>query len=181
MLSRVKTGSEIDTHYGHANDITSDPLAQFAVVYAALIHDVDHPGVSNDQLVKENNHIAQKYNNKSPAENHSLSLSWNMLMKPEFQDLVNCICPTPRDLVNLEKMVMNAVLATDVFDKELKEGRNARWEKVFSESSINQNFKSAENFDHVKALIVLEYLIQASDVVHTMQHWVSKIIQVALV
>ena len=170
MLSRVQTNSET-AEVGYANDITSDPLAQFAVVYAALVHDADHPGVSNDQLVKENARIAQVYNNKSPAENHSLSLAWGLLMKPEFEDLVKCVCPTRFNLDRLEKMVMAAVLATDVFDKELKEGRNARWEQVFSESSANQNFKSPAEFNHVKALIVLEYLIQASDVVHTMQHW----------
>ena len=27
--------------------ITSDPLTQFAIVFSALIHDVDHQGVSN--------------------------------------------------------------------------------------------------------------------------------------
>lgn len=33
--------------------ISSDPLSQFAVVFGALIHDVDHVGVSNAQLIKE--------------------------------------------------------------------------------------------------------------------------------
>jgi len=45
MLSRVKgvnaTVGELAINK-YTNDITSDPLAQFAVVFAALIHDVDH-------------------------------------------------------------------------------------------------------------------------------------------
>lgn len=32
--------------------ISSDPLMQFAIVIAALIHDVDHTGLTNSQLVK---------------------------------------------------------------------------------------------------------------------------------
>ena len=58
MLSRVE-GVNTSTTVGaltinrYTNDITSDPLAQFAVVFAALIHDVDHTvsGLSTGKLV----------------------------------------------------------------------------------------------------------------------------------
>ena len=36
--------------HNYTHGITSDPLAQFAVVFSALIHDVDHWGVSNGQV-----------------------------------------------------------------------------------------------------------------------------------
>lgn len=52
-------------------------------------------------------------------------------------------------------------------DKELKEQRNARWERAFSESSALDLIAT----HHRKATIVIEHLIQASDVAHTMQHW----------
>ena len=45
MLSRVQGVNATVGKFSinrYANDITSDPMAQFAVVYAALIHDVDH-------------------------------------------------------------------------------------------------------------------------------------------
>jgi hypothetical protein len=48
--------------------ITSCPLTQLAVVFSAIIHDVDHPGVPNAQLVKEKSMLAQSYNNASVAE-----------------------------------------------------------------------------------------------------------------
>jgi hypothetical protein len=57
--------------------------------------------------------------------------------------------------------------ATDIFDKELSALRKKRWEKAFEVSD-----KDATQEDvHRKATIVIEHLIQASDVSHTMQHW----------
>ena len=53
---------------------TSDPLTQFACVYSALIHDVDHPGVPNPQLIVENPELADKYKERSVAEQNSLDL-----------------------------------------------------------------------------------------------------------
>lgn len=53
-------------------------------------------------------------------------------------------------------------------DKDLKQLRNARWEKAFSEASHSESSKVTV---HRKATIVIEHLIQASDVSHTMQHW----------
>jgi hypothetical protein len=41
------------TLHDHTYGITSDPLTQFAVVFSALIHDVDHQAVPNTTLVNE--------------------------------------------------------------------------------------------------------------------------------
>ena len=62
---------------------------------------------------------------------------------------------------------MNSVLATDIFDKELSDLRKARWNKAFE---VSDKDATKEDTDR-KATIVLEHLIQASDVSHTMQHW----------
>ena len=43
--------------------LTSDPLASFALVFAGLIHDVDHLGISNVQLAKEQPELAEYYRN----------------------------------------------------------------------------------------------------------------------
>jgi hypothetical protein len=59
--------------------ITSDPLTQFACAFAALIHDVDHPGVPNFMLVHELTKLAKIYKNKSVAEQNSVDLAWNIL------------------------------------------------------------------------------------------------------
>lgn len=88
-------------------------------------------------------------------------------MGKEFKDLREAICPTESDLLRFRQIVVHAVLATDIFDRDLKEHRNARWDKAFCES----NDDSDPEVINRKATIVIEHLIQASDVSHTMQHW----------
>ena len=76
--------------------------------------------------------------------------------------------PTVEDMKRFRQLVVNSVLATDIVDKELKNARNARWEKAFNDSNEEEHPRNAINR---KATIVIEHLIQASDVSHTMQHW----------
>jgi class 3 adenylate cyclase len=154
--------------HGHTFGISSDPLTQFACVYSALIHDVDHPGVPNSRLVQENSPLATRYKGKSIAEQNSVDIAWNMLMREEYNALRDVICPTEQELKRFRQLVVNAVMATDIIDKDIVQLRNDRWEKAFSESSLEQSSRDEENR---KATIVIEHLIQASDVAHTLQHW----------
>ena len=151
--------------------ITSDPLTQFAIVFAALIHDVDHPGVSNGQLVAERDPLASLYDNQSVAEQNSITIAWELLQRDEYSDLRACLFANDSDVRRFRQLVVNSVMATDIFDKDLKAMREARWEKAFhcddNASSASENSVSFNR----KATIVIEHLIQASDVAHTMQHW----------
>ena len=81
-MSRIVGDSEGVSAKQHHNTygITSDPLTQFACAFSALIHDVDHVGVSNAQLVKENVFIVARYGERSVAEQNSLDLSWSVLV-----------------------------------------------------------------------------------------------------
>jgi 3'5'-cyclic nucleotide phosphodiesterase len=58
----------------------SDPLTLLAICFSALIHDVDHRGVGNAQLMKEDPNMGDKYRGKSVAEQNSLDLSWDLLV-----------------------------------------------------------------------------------------------------
>ena len=49
--------------------------------------------------------------------------------------------------------------------------RKKRWAAAFSEASaVGENSSVSEDVNR-KATIVIEHIIQASDVAHTMQHW----------
>jgi len=174
LLSRIIAPADLKndtdkTLHDHTYGITSDPMTQFAVVLSALIHDADHPGVPNTQLIKENASIATVYKNKSIAEQNSVDLAWDLLMDEAYADLRRAIYVTEEDFLRFRQLVVNIVLATDIMDKDLKQLRNGRWNKAFSnEVLLNE---SPEIQVNRKATIVMEHLIQASDVAHTMQHW----------
>lgn len=172
LLSRI-VAPDLATSDGaslhdHTYGITSDPLTQFSCVFAALIHDVDHEGVPNAQLVKEDNPLANKYYDQSVAEQNSVDKAWAIFMTADFAELRSTLCPTASEMQRFRQLVVNAVMATDIVDKELKNARNARWEKAFNDEIEEEHPRDANNR---KATIVIEHLIQASDVAHTMQHW----------
>jgi 3'5'-cyclic nucleotide phosphodiesterase len=130
-------------------------------------------GVSNHQLGKEDPSMALTYRNKSIAEQNSLDLSWNLLMSDSFTNLRRCIFETEIELKRFRQIIVNAVLATDIFDPDLNLLRKKRWEKAFSTtcSSTTTDEVPEHEINNLRATIVLEHLIQASDVAHTMQHW----------
>jgi len=152
----------------HSYGITSDPLTQFSVIFSAVIHDADHPGVPNAQLVKEKVPLASRYKEKSVAEQNSVDLAWNLLMAPQYKDLRACIYCNADEMKRFRQLVVNTVMATDICDKELGMLRKMRWAKAFSDTPVDSSY---DNNINRKATIVIEHLIQASDVSHTMQHW----------
>lgn len=156
------------TLHDHTYGITSDPLTQFACVLSALIHDVDHQGVPNTTLALENARVAQVYKNKSIAEQNSIDIAWDLLMDDYYKELRSTIYRTDVEMQRFRQLVVNTVMATDIMDKDLKNLRNDRWERAFCVKEINEDPHVTINR---KATIVIEHLIQASDVAHTMQHW----------
>ncbi|XP_053155502.1 cAMP-specific 3',5'-cyclic phosphodiesterase 4A isoform X5 [Hemicordylus capensis] len=100
-----------------ALDVSSSPVAVFtdleilAAIFAAAIHDVDHPGVSNQFLINTNSELALMYNDESVLENHHLAVGFKLLQEENcdiFQNL------SKRQRQTLRKMVIDMVLATDM-------------------------------------------------------------------
>jgi hypothetical protein len=177
LLSRIVApdieGDESQLH-DHTYGITSDPLTHFAVVLSALLHDLDHLGVPNGQLVKEVPELARMYKDKSVAEQNSIDLAWALLMEDRFENLRRSIYSTTAELRRFRQLVVNTILATDIMDKELKALRNDKWDKAFSQDVTRPDGRligNAKEINNRKATVVIEHLIQASDIAHTMQHW----------
>jgi hypothetical protein len=151
---------------------TSDPLTQFAVVFSALIHDVDHRGLTNMLLMKEKPHIAALYRNKSVAEQNSVDLAWNLLMDPEYEALQDTIFGNNDEFKRFRKLVVNVVMATDIFDRELMGDRTSRWLKAFDKDSRIEELPGEEEAS-LKATVIIEHAMQVADIMHTMQHFHS--------
>lgn len=170
LLSRIaapdlaEDASEKSVH-DHTYGIASDPLTRFSIIVAALVHDVDHSGFSNDVIVKEQWPLAATYQGRSVAEQNSFDISWSLLMEPAYSNLRHAIYTTDSEFKRFRQLLINSVMATDIVNKDLKQLRNERWRKAFDTSS---HLTAGHD---VKATIVIEHLIQASDVAHTMQHW----------
>jgi hypothetical protein len=150
--------------------ISTDPLTQFAVVFAALIHDVDHTGLSNATLVEGKFDVARNFNSKSVAEQNSVAVAWALLMEPRFDELQKCIFHNDHGRQRFRQLVVNSVMATDIMDSGRLLLRKTRWETAFDPPDGHVGPEEKHDIDR-KATIVIEDLIQASDVAHTMQHW----------
>jgi len=161
----------MDALHGGHRQISSDPLTVLAILFGALIHDADHRGVSNSRLIEEDKEIAAKYGNKSPAEQNSLDTAWDLLMHDEkFHDLKECLFHSDEDLQHFRQVFVNAVLATDIFCPDLNRSRNDQWEKAFSSKEQARSLSDEEQ-NGIRAPVVIQLLMQASDVSHTMQNW----------
>jgi 3'5'-cyclic nucleotide phosphodiesterase len=138
-----------------------------------LVHDVDHPGASNGQLVKEHDEMAVRYNNQSVVEQNLVTLALELLMQPKFECLRAVIASSQYDLVPLRQIIVNSVIATNLFDTDLRSFCENHWQKTFANSADTSKFDIGEDDvqSNLQAAIVIEHIIQALDVSHTMQHW----------
>ncbi len=149
-----------------------DPLTQFSIIFSSLVHDVDHPGVPNSLLVSEKDRLAIKYNNKSIAEQNSTDVAWNALMDPQYKDLQSAIYGSEEDMARFRTLIVNCVMATDLFDRELIDDRMIRWKQAFENESKDESL-SVEEHENLRATVVVEHVLMAADIGHTMQHWHS--------
>ncbi|XP_019734574.1 cAMP-specific 3',5'-cyclic phosphodiesterase 4B-like isoform X1 [Hippocampus comes] len=94
-----------------ALDAVFTDLEVLAAIFAAAIHDVDHPGVSNQFLINTNSELALMYNDESVLENHHLAVGFKLLQQDNcdiFQNL------SKKQRQTLRRMVIDMVLATDM-------------------------------------------------------------------
>ena len=91
VLSMTKLIDLMITSGARTYGIKHDPIALFAMVFAALIHDVEHQGIPNRQLALEDDRLAVLYNDQSMAENWSLYVAFSEFLQDEFVDLRNAL------------------------------------------------------------------------------------------
>jgi len=137
FLDRVEQGYKADNYYHnslHAADVVNSvyfllysgihrcgnflELEVFALVTAALAHDVGHPGFNNAFLVQSQDPLAKVYNDHSVLENmHSATLF--SILKTKQSDITQAL--KREDYLVFRKLAIALILATDLqrhFDKQ---------------------------------------------------------------
>ncbi|VDI78483.1 cAMP-specific phosphodiesterase 4 [Mytilus galloprovincialis] len=86
-------------------------LEVLAAIFASAIHDVDHPGLTNQYLVHTGSELALMYNDESVLENHHLAVAFKLLQEDNCNIFLNL---SDKQRQTLRKMVIDMVLATDM-------------------------------------------------------------------
>ena len=137
FLDRVEQGYKAENYYHnslHAADVVNSvyfllysgihrcgnflELEIFALVTAALAHDVGHLGVNNAFLIQSQDQLAKVYNDHSVLENmHSATLF--SILKTKKSDITQAL--QREDYLIFRKLAISLILATDLqrhFDKQ---------------------------------------------------------------
>ncbi len=96
-------------------------LDVFAMLVAALMHDVDHRGTNNMFLMQMNDPLATIYNDISVLENHHAAVGWEVIRAPDPKDPQGSPSPanvtrglSREDFATFRKTTIKAILHTDM-------------------------------------------------------------------
>ena len=153
--------------YGNLQKLLDfNDLDLISLFISAAIHDLGHPGYTNNFLINTKNELAIRYNDQSVLENFHVSEGFNIIFKKKgcniFENMSN------DDYKICRKRIVNCVLATDMtlHGKEfqflksksqaynIKNGENI--EKIFESADPVVNFNLRQEF--------LSVIIHSADV-----------------
>ena len=111
MLNRIVVPEVINEGlaeelHSMTDGINSDPLAHFAVIFSALIHDLDYSGVGNEDLAKEDADLAELYRGRSLAEQKSLDMAWDCKFSSDCISCPSTCCLVLSYLVSLSCRIL---------------------------------------------------------------------------
>eukprot|EP00946_MAST-07B_sp_MAST-7B-sp1_P004780 g4780.t1 len=134
---------------------------RFALLFSALVHDLDHPGHTNMFEIEQESPLARLYNDQSVLEMHSISLAYQLADATHlFANMADAAARR-----SLRARVVEIVLATDIGppsgpDRGIQV--RAKWDMAFA-GGIRVD-ESA-----VQRMCILVQLMRAADVGSAMQ------------
>ena len=78
-----------------------------SAILASSIHDVDHPGVTNQYLVNTSSELALIYNDESVLENHHLAVAFKLIQDHECDILASL---SKKQRQSVRKMVIRPAI-----------------------------------------------------------------------
>eukprot|EP00039_Didymoeca_costata_P009488 m.125888 g.125888 ORF g.125888 m.125888 type:complete len:387 (+) comp14503_c0_seq2:202-1362(+) len=132
----------------------------FAAIVAALIHDLDHMGLSNDYLKATQHEWAKQSGEEAPNEYHHLQAGLTLL---EEEPLCFITGFSQKAKTRLKKKLTDLVLATDM---------NRHAETVTGlEQDVKNAISNGEKLTEKHKKIILQGLIKTADLGHLYAPW----------
>jgi Adenylate and Guanylate cyclase catalytic domain/3'5'-cyclic nucleotide phosphodiesterase len=122
----------------------SDHLLRFAALFAALVHYVDHMGLTDEELVLEKEAVVAVYGEKHVAEQNALDIAWKSLIDGPYHDLRACLYSTNEEMEQFYQLVRSAVIATAVYEND----RTGSFETGLATSCLVDVMQAAEVFHY---------------------------------
>lgn len=137
-------------------------LEIFALLLSGLLHDVGHPALNNNFVIRTRHPLAMRYNDKSVLENYHCAFGFSLMQMPECNVLENL---DEDQYTVVRAAIVNNILATDLvrhaeivdrfkgavhspFDREDKEHRSLLTQILIKMADIAN---PAYHFDIAKA------------------------------
>jgi cAMP-specific phosphodiesterase 4/calcium/calmodulin-dependent 3',5'-cyclic nucleotide phosphodiesterase len=108
---------------GLCKAVSADAQDFFCLLFAAMIHDVGHPGLNNVWHVKTKHAIALRYNDKAVLENMHVSLTYSVIFGGDGEQANIFKNMAPDVFSNTRAKIIKLVLATDMTSHFTKLGK----------------------------------------------------------
>ncbi|TYZ58962.1 hypothetical protein PybrP1_001822 [[Pythium] brassicae (nom. inval.)] len=164
MLSTTALGDKIAPHN------------QVGALLAAVMHDIEHSGLTNDFLIKTNHPIAQDFPTRAPMESKHIAVALEVISNPVLNVLSKL---SPAQHADVLTVVRETILATALcYQRELLDAVKA---VPAAEWAVTEMIGDADALAMPLQLLALRCAMHVSDICQTMkpfaqhQKWVSRL------
>lgn len=147
----LQTTYQIIYSCGLMNWLTDHEL--FAMFIAAIIHDFEHTGTSNNFHIQSRSEVALIYNDRAVLENHHVSAAFRLMRNEEYNIISEF---TSDEYRNFRLLVIEMVLATDM---------SSHFTQLKTMKSL---LSMPENVEKAKALALV---LHCADISHPGKPW----------
>ena len=149
----------------------------FIIMVSAVIHDVDHRGVSNTYLINSKSKLAAQYNDQSVLENHHLQTTFAIMKDPSYNIMAKW---TEGEKKKGRTEMIRMVLATDMsthaalvqmllkrsplptpFNFNLDSDKAAFAEIILHAADISNSVRPFRQSEYISTMLAIEFNMQA--------------------
>mmetsp|Transcript_148436 Transcript_148436/g.476720 ORF Transcript_148436/g.476720 Transcript_148436/m.476720 type:complete len:546 (-) Transcript_148436:45-1682(-) len=126
-----------------------------ALLVAAAVHDVGHPGRTNEFLVKTQNPLALQYSDRSVLENHHAATAFMLLKESGVPLLDHRLVSPPQDAIKAR--IVDMILATDM----------THHRRVLEQ--MTTEVKVQATTQDINKLVLEQHILHMADVAHALR------------